>query len=386
MNILGVLGITQYSGSLLAYLLVGQLLLSGEQLPGPEGVASFISGQVSLTMMFLYKLEGVTEISECLGKHFGYVRRLEPLLGKSMAFHVVPVGGGGSSDLANHSNNHNNLVVSFNDFELCHKSLLLIRKLNVQFFSDENWFIEGRSGSGKTSLIRAIISSSWAKAAVARPSSSLGSARPSSSSSLALAHHDDVDHHHEGRSKLWFRYSRQEYLSVMNQVTFLPFCQDLRKQLLYPRGPHEYLEATGKALDDVSIKEVMQLVGLEDRLKFVRKPGAFKGKARQAASNMLQPVLIDMENLSPGERQRISMARILVWRPPLVILDEAFCSLDLPTQLKFYGLLCERHISFISTLHSTKPLKGGGGGRAFLGNVKVLQIREDKEVTIKLLN
>ena len=46
--------------------------------------------------------------------------------------------------------------------------------------------------------------------------------------------------------------------------------------------------------------------------------------------------------LSPGEQQRLSIARTLLHKPDYLFLDEATASLDEPSEARLYRLLKER--------------------------------------------
>ena len=54
-----------------------------------------------------------------------------------------------------------------------------------------------------------------------------------------------------------------------------------------------------------------------------------------------QPSFEWQDTLSPGEQQRLSIARLLHRRPAIAILDEATSSLSEEVELQVYGLIKE---------------------------------------------
>ncbi len=57
--------------------------------------------------------------------------------------------------------------------------------------------------------------------------------------------------------------------------------------------------------------------------------------------------------MSPGEQQRLAMARALLQRPDYLFLDEASSALDVATERHLYDTLLERlpHTAIISVAH-----------------------------------
>lgn len=121
------------------------------------------------------------------------------------------------------------------------------------------------------------------------------------------------------------------------KVLFLPqqpYMQDgtLREQVLYPFG-----EVQDAPISDECIRAALSRVGL---------------------GHVLQRVLGDLaayrrwaEELSVGELQRLSVARILVHRPSFVILDETTAANDLAHEEVMYKCVQETCAAFVSVGH-----------------------------------
>lgn len=92
--------------------------------------------------------------------------------------------------------------------------------------------------------------------------------------------------------------------------------------------------------------------------------------------------------LSPGEVQRLAIARVLVQRPVLAVLDEATSAMSLDMEACVYAALAEAGISVLSfgqrpslrVLHAcTVLLQGGGGGGWRLAEQGSLALQEIAE-------
>ncbi|MER7281978.1 anchored repeat-type ABC transporter ATP-binding subunit [Dactylosporangium sp. NPDC000244] len=103
------------------------------------------------------------------------------------------------------------------------------------------------------------------------------------------------------------------------------------------------------------------MTGLTGRLGLLRRPGE---SAWRAVADALDRVrLTDLadrpiEQLSGGQRQRILVARALALRPAVLLLDEPFTGLDMPTQELLAELFTDLAREGRSVLMTTHDLAG----------------------------
>ena len=167
---------------------------------------------------------------------------------------------------------------------------LLIQALELSMQVGERLLISGPSGSGKTTLLRVM-------AGLVEPVTGTVCLPP---------------------DRNWMLLPQQPYLALGS----------LRQQLTFPRY-------RSSAVDGL-LRELLDQVGLGDLSK------------RYAS--------LDLEDdwarvLSGGEQQRLSIVRLLVQRPQLVLLDEATSATDLSTEERLYSLLLQEGCSLISVGH-----------------------------------
>jgi putative ATP-binding cassette transporter len=169
----------------------------------------------------------------------------------------------------------------------------LVNDLSFELGRNQSLLIMGASGTGKSSLLRTI-AGLW-------PIGSGGLERPR-----------------------------------LRDIMFLPqrpymIDGNLRDQLLYPYPD--------QGVSDEQIIEVAGKVNLADVLNRV--------------DSDLDRTMDWVNVLSIGEQQRVAFARLFLRNPKFAFLDEATSALDEDNQEKFYQLLKESGIGFISVGHRT---------------------------------
>jgi NitT/TauT family transport system ATP-binding protein len=100
-------------------------------------------------------------------------------------------------------------------------------------------------------------------------------------------------------------------------------------------------------LDNVAFGLKMQRVGKAERTRVAREILAHVGLSEFAEHYPHQ--------LSGGMQQRVNLARVLVNRPRVILMDEPFCSLDAQTRLQMQQLLLrlwhEFHMTVVFVTH-----------------------------------
>ncbi|WP_294242237.1 ABC transporter ATP-binding protein/permease [uncultured Sphingomonas sp.] len=156
----------------------------------------------------------------------------------------------------------------------------------------ERWVIEGPSGTGKTTLLRAI-SGLW----------------PDGSGDVAM--------------------TRRGSAMLVPQRLYLPM-GTLKGAVCFPDQPEEH--------DDAAIAALLEKVGLG------------------AHVDHMHELRMWQDELSPGEQQRVALARILLQRPTLLIVDEATSALDGDNAAFFYQAVLDAMLgaTIVSVVHNEK--------------------------------
>ncbi|BBE34158.1 ABC transporter [Sphingosinicella microcystinivorans] len=156
----------------------------------------------------------------------------------------------------------------------------------------ERWVIEGSSGAGKTTLLRAI-AGLW----------------PDGAGSVAMTRHGVA--------------------MLVPQRLYLPL-GSLKNAICFPDRAEDH--------DDETIAALLEKVRL----------GAHVDDMHQ--------VRMWQDELSPGEQQRVALARILLQRPTLLVLDEATSALDADNAAHFYEAVraAMPDATIVSVVHNEK--------------------------------
>lgn len=156
----------------------------------------------------------------------------------------------------------------------------------------QRWVIEGPSGAGKTTLLRAI-AGLW----------------PDGAGSVAMTRHGTA--------------------MLVPQRLYLPM-GTLKNAICFPDQAEDH--------DDATVQALLEKVRL----------GAHVDDMHQL--RMWQ------DELSPGEQQRVALARILLQRPTLLVLDEATSALDADNAAHFYEAVQEAipEVTMVSVVHNEK--------------------------------
>ncbi len=186
-------------------------------------------------------------------------------------------------------------ILEVKDLTVIHDKNIILDSISFNVREGDLLGILGPNGAGKTTLFRAI---------------------------LALTKH-------KGHVSI-LGYKDEARLRVLPFISYLPQRIDINNnfpatvndlvstallQLSYIKRHANLIKGYEHDLNSISVDEALEMVGLKDK-KDLR-----------------------ISNLSGGELQRALIARVIITRSPLLILDEPFTALDIDAQTKLFNLL-----------------------------------------------
>ncbi|XGW33025.1 hypothetical protein V3C99_017494 [Haemonchus contortus] len=255
---------------------------------------------------FIYLINSFTRLTDLamnIGEMAGYSQRIAELVRQMKSYHddgksFLGYGEGvDSSDL---------LVAQNLSFSLpSDPNSVVAAGLNLRLPQEKTLLITGNSGVGKSSLLR-VVKNLW---------------EPCSGTIIR-------------------NFTQTNAMFLPQRPYFPPGSLSIRQQIVFPRN-----ESDMPCLDQENDR-IMKILQSLDLIKLVSMSGGLTDSA-------------DFEwqdTLSPGEQQRLSIARVLFHRPAFVFLDEATSSLSIDAEAKIYTLLREEGITYVSTGHR-KSLK-----------------------------
>mmetsp|Transcript_79607 Transcript_79607/g.200226 ORF Transcript_79607/g.200226 Transcript_79607/m.200226 type:complete len:638 (+) Transcript_79607:3-1916(+) len=201
----------------------------------------------------------------------------------------------------------------------------LITGLAFRLCRGDALLVVGPSGAGKTSLLRTLVGV-WPPAA----------------------------------GRITYGVDRSQVM-FMPQTPLMAPQASLLQQVLYPNlegttidgaaSEHTPPELCGRALEAIREADLSTVV--------------FRVNGRQEGGNISMKDITSVpdcggdwvEQLSPGEQQRVAFARAFAQSPSLVLLDEATSALDLELENKMYGKLRQMGSTIISIAHRPSVLK-----------------------------
>ncbi len=219
------------------------------------------------------------------------------------------------------------LVISNLSMTTPDRSHSLVQGLNLELKLGARLIIAGPSGVGKSSLLRAV-AGLWLDGS-------------------GLIERPDLSD-----------------MMVLPQESYMPL-GTLRDQLTYP------LSAEETGISDARIIDVLKRVDLAELSLRVGGLNAVKTWS---------------EILSPGERQRVAFARLLLATPKLVLLDEATSALDADNERKMYEFVTTCGATVVSVAHhqaliayhdTVLVLEHGGGWRLVEADEYLASLRKD---------
>ncbi|KPA12619.1 iron ABC transporter ATP-binding protein [Candidatus Magnetomorum sp. HK-1] len=229
------------------------------------------------------------------------------------------------------------MMLQVNDLDFDYQRESVLKNISFQVYPKEIISIMGPNGVGKTTLLRCIN-------AIIKPKSGVVMVQGQDISSLS---------HKEIAKKIGYvaQYSQSSRLTAFDAI-------------LLGRMPHM---KWGVSAHDLSIVNavIKQL-------------------------NLQKLSLRYIDEMSGGERQKISIARAIVQEPDILLLDEPTSSLDLKNQIEILKLLqtviAEHTVSAIITMHDINMALRYADRFVFIKQGKIYACSDRNSITKKLIS
>lgn len=302
-----------YTGAILSLLVIAVPIFSGvyDSLT-PQELAALISKNAFVSIYLISCYSSLVDMSGSVAVIAGNAHRIAALREKLLALseelrelHAAessgddedkrpPEGGDG------HDGDGPTIELQDVTYSSPRDGNVLVDKLTWRIDGKRRAIITGPNGSGKTTLFRVIKGLRNADS---------GSVRVTNSHSLGF-------------------FPQQPWLTVGS----------LRKQLRYPFIEQCRVGLEDGDAEDAEMISLLELTGLGNLLK----------SANDLDSDMDAAWY---DTLSPGERQRLSWARLLYLRPTIALLDEATASIDVELAEKLADECLNRGINIVAISH-----------------------------------
>eukprot|EP00080_Pristionchus_pacificus_P012934 PDM72954.1 pmp-5 [Pristionchus pacificus] len=301
----------------------------------PDDLPTIISNNSFVLIYLINSFTNLTDLATNIGEFAGYIQRITEFKEVAISHSRNLQRDLSSSDLlavkVDEKGGKVNKGAEFNEDDaiVCLSGVSyapptedeeLVSELTISVAPSHRLLITGPSGVGKTSLLRCM-AQLW----------------PIRTGSLTLG-----------------EFPRG--VIFLPQRPYFPVGQlSLKQQVVFPA--HE---------DSIPINEHERIV------RILASVGL--GRLLVTAGDLIGKVDFEWQDqLSPGEQQRLSLARVLFHKPSLVILDEATASLSELAEKEVYDLLTQEKIGYLSTGHRSS---------LFQYHDQVLQIEEKGRVSI----
>ncbi|KAL6722690.1 hypothetical protein Aduo_017790 [Ancylostoma duodenale] len=264
----------------------------------PPMLAQRISNNSFYFIYLIHSFTRLTDLALALGEMAGYTQRIAELIRHMRCINSVE-----SIDWSESTDQEDspNLLVTENlSYSTPGKLEELVSDLSLKVPKNKTLLITGTSGVGKTSFMR-VIRKLW---------------KPTAGTIVR-------------------NFTPQNSMFVPQRPYLPPGQLSLRQQIVFPMIDDQ---PDSKCIDNSKIVNILEALHLRSLITMcggLTDPSDFEWQ----------------DTLSPGEQQRLSMARVLFHSPSYVFLDEATSSLSVDAEANVYDLLKKYGIMYVSTGH-----------------------------------